>query len=132
MFFELNQRDIWKNINLFLNKNHKSDHFDSLVFNGRQFKDPGDVVKLFNDYFINVGSLINQSINSDRDIHKFGTIHWNLNSMYFSSTTPIEVYNIISSLNGCQGGGPDNIKNHLLKSRANFFQYFCLTFLMKV
>lgn len=124
MFNDLNQRDLWKNINLFLNKNHKSDQFDSVLFNGQHVKDPAVIVKLFNDYFVNVGNLLSGSINSDRDIHKFGTIHWNLNSMYFSSATHTEVYNIICSLNGCKGGGPDNIKNSLLKSRADFFSIF--------
>ena len=121
MFVDLNQKDLWKNINLFLNKNVKSLKLDSICCDGRLLNNSMDIANVFNDYFVKIGSSIGQSINSDRNIFKFNTIQENPNSMYFSSITPTEVFNIICSLNGSNGGGPDNVGNNVVKCRASFF-----------
>ena len=108
-------------LNLFFNKNQKLAQYDSILCNGRIFNDPGDIVNIFNDYFVNVGGLIARSINSDKNIHKYKTIHSNTKSLYFRSITPAEIYTIICSLSDCKGVGPDKINNSVIKSRAGFF-----------
>lgn len=121
MFSNVNQRNLWKNINQLLNRNNPKSDIFAILFNDQKCTDTKEIVNIFNNYFVDIGISLGTTIGSYRDIHKFNTIRSNPNSMVLSSTTPAEILTIICALNNSNGGGPDNMRNGVLKRNAFFF-----------
>lgn len=79
------------------------------------------ICSLLNDHFCNIGGNLAARIDSDRNIHKFGTLNNQQNSLYLNPTTINEVLIQINKLNINKACGPDNIPASFVKLHYQFF-----------
>lgn len=115
------QKTAWRVINDALGKQASRTHPNELCVNGRSTKDLNEICQLFNDFFCDVGPNLAATINSDRNINKFGTItplRWNI---YLRPTTAAETTILINELNSKKASGPDNIPVTFVKTHFNIF-----------
>ena len=103
----------WKIINNLLNsKRKKQITIQKVVENGVTYVDPYNMSNVFNDYFVNVGRNIAESVKCNPDDHrKFLPEINQQNSFFFKPIRPKEVYDIINSMKN----KPTNIDTFSIK-----------------
>lgn len=75
----------------------------------------------FNDFFCSVGHDLASSINSDRNITKFGTLTNHSSSIFLQPTTDQEIILLIRDLDVNKAPGPDNITVSFVKTHHLVF-----------
>lgn len=111
----------WKFINRSLGKQHADTQISSIELNGQTVTGADNICRAFNDHFCNIGPLLASDINSDLNIHKFGTLIPQQNSLYLYPTSTNEVVILISKLDIKKSSGPDDIPACFIKTHHLFF-----------
>ena len=85
----------WKLTNSILGNKKKSNSPTLINFNGRDISDDGEICKIFNNYFVNIGVNLASTItgNGLDPLSYLGPSR--VNSFHFTGTTPVEVFSII-------------------------------------
>ena len=114
-----NPKSHWKTINKLLNRgNHKlSQNCSEFEIDGNLVSDPHIISKKFNSHFINHPKNINQSILGSQGSY-LESIPRNSTNMYFSLSTPSEVYEVI--MNSSKNGSIGDVSNKFLKMCVPF------------
>lgn len=113
----------WRFINRNLGKNIGDGKIQSIEIDGRVVTETIDICSAFNDYFCSIGPSLAASINSDFNIHKFGTLISQPNSLYLYPTTINEVVILINGLDIRKSSGPDNIPASFVKTHHQYFAH---------
>lgn len=116
-----NQRNTWNVVNEVLGRERSKSAIQALNYNGRTISEGTEICECLNEYFCNVGKHLADSIVSDRDIFKFGTLKRLDNSIFLSPSTIAEVSSLIQGLNPKKSAGPDNIPISFVKNHHSFF-----------
>ena len=90
----------WKLVNSVLKPGHnyKRISIKKLLIGDIETFDRGEIADSFNDFFINIGSNVAQSVQCRPDDHKRYLRGNYMNSFFFSPVSPNDIYNIICSL----------------------------------
>ena len=95
-------RQTWKIINNVLRPktNKKVNLVNEIITNDVVYRDPNNICKLFNDFFVNIGRDLAESVeNHDPDDHKFYLNNIDQqNSFFFHPILPSEIHSILNSL----------------------------------
>jgi len=78
LFKNLNQKEVWKQINQFMKHNTKANIY-SIIHNDVEYKDLPSIVNLFNSYFVNVGNSLSSVCNGN----EFYNLHSNRSKSFF-------------------------------------------------
>ena len=90
-----------------------------LVCSGSEINDSKKMTDIFNEFFVNISSKINEKIPHTRKL-ALDYLHSNTDSSFFiSPVTTLEIVDIISSLKNSKAVGPFNIPVNLLKILCN-------------
>ena len=90
-----NLKKTWNAINKVLGRNNSKDTISSIMHNGNAINNDNDISELFNDYFINVGTHLSESIVSPGDAHfKDYLCDPICNSFFITPTNSFEVMDI--------------------------------------
>lgn len=101
----------WRVINSSKNNIPRNSSY-KLLIDDKYETNPTDIVELFNNHFID---QIKPTNNSD---HKITVTNSNMNSLFLSPTTPIDIYKIITTLKNTNSSGFDDIETKIIKSVA--------------
>ena len=103
-----NMKMLWTGIRSVINMKHSgADSIIShLVYNGSEINDSKKVANIFNDFFVNISSKINEKIPHTKKL-ALDYLHSNIDSSFFMSpVTTLEIVDIISSLKMVKLQGP--------------------------
>lgn len=119
------QKASWKVINEAMGKNSSRAYPTELLINGNKTTDSNQIAQHFNDFFSNVGPNLAATINSDREVHKFGTLSAlpEGNSLFLRPASINETIALINALNPKKSPGPDGIPASFLKANFVFFAH---------
>ena len=125
-YFEKNfnkSSEIWKGIRSLVNiKSPGSNNINLLDENENLIIDEMEIVNKFSDYFASIGSIIESKIPvSTGDYCDYLKKIECLESFFFEPTSPIEISNIIDSLDMNKSTGPNSIPVYILKIMKEFF-----------
>jgi len=113
-----NMSKTWKVINKITKKTSSKSSVEQLADGGSLIKDPVEIAKKFNKFFINIGSELREKIpTSSITPNHFLKGHYS-DSMFLLPTTTEEVTDIIHNLKNSTSVGHDNISTKLIKSCA--------------
>ena len=121
--FKSKSSSIWKGIRSIVNIN-QSQRKDIKIINenGNNVSDPTKIANLFNNFFINIGSDIDDKIPKSKNTYADYMKNIKHNKSFFLSlTTPGEICDIIKSLDTHKSLGPNSIPTFILQSSNMFF-----------
>lgn len=104
----------WNVINENINSDKEYNDIDIININDIKYSNPNVICELFNNYFIDMTNLEQDSLNSDKI-----DIPYNNNSIFLTPTNEIEVASIILSLKNSNAVGHDGICTRVLKACAS-------------
>ena len=116
-----NMKMLWTGIRSVINMKHSgADSIIShLVYNGSEINDSKKMANIFNEFFVNISSKINEKIPRTKKL-ALDYLHSNIDSSFFiSPVTTLEIVDIISSLKNGKAAGPFSIPINLLKILSN-------------
>ena len=120
-FFENNLNNMkktWKGIKDILNLKSKSgSYITQLMHEGKTITNNGEMANIFNNFFINIGSKLDEDIPNSNRIINPGTYLKDkvIQSLLLSPSTPQEIYDIIGSLDESKSTGNCTIPTKLIK-----------------
>lgn len=119
------QKASWKVINEAMGKHNSCSYPTELSINGSTSTDMNQIARHFNEHFCNVGRNIAATINSDRRIHKFGSLSALPlgNSLFLRPASFNETVALINALDPKKSPGPDGIPASFLKTNYTFFAH---------
>lgn len=115
------QKSAWKVINDVLGKRQTRAYPNELNVDGQAITDMTKICDTFNDFFCNIGPNLAATLNSDRDIQRFGTIRQHQFSMFLRPSTVGEVTILINNLDSQKSAGYDNIPVYFIKQHFGVF-----------
>lgn len=121
LFNEANQKTAWKNINKVLGRNKEGDNTLKLNVNGQATTHGPTIANAFNDFFSSVGPQLATSINSHREINKYGTLNPLCDSIFLQPASEQEVILKIKELDNGKSCGADGITAEFVKRHHNIF-----------
>ena len=113
-----NIKQTWSIINNVLKPkiNRRTNIVKKLIINDVTFDDPIDISNNFNDFFVNIGKNIAESVDSNFNDHKKYLTHIDQpNSFFFKPVTTNEIKDTINSLKN-KSGNINSIPTKILKS----------------
>lgn len=116
-----NQKSAWKVINNVLGKQQSRFQPKELFIDGKAITDVTEICQSFNNFFCNIGPELAATLNSDRDIHRFGTLPRHRFSIFLNPATVAETTILINSLDSKKSAGYDNIPVSFVKQHFNVF-----------
>ena len=116
-----NIRETWRIINHVLKPkfNKKGNSVKQIIINNKIHENPDEISNLFNEFFVNIGRDIAESVDSGPDDHKKYLSHINVpNSFFFKPVLPNETCLILNSLKN-KPGNINKVPIQVLKSINN-------------
>ena len=110
-----NLMNTWKIINHIINRSKWTNISDAIIDNSRDITDKHIIANKFNSYFANIGSNLASKIKpvkSNNCDYLTGNFS---NSMFLTTVTEIEIFDIINSLKNSTSKGHDNITTNVVK-----------------
>ena len=125
-YFEVHKNKssmLWKGIRSLVNISNSSKKDIKLLNNkGNNVSDPKVIAELFNDYFINIGPNIDNTIsNAKHHYSEYMTKVFVNHSFYLSPVIPNEIFNIIQAFDMNKSLGPNSLPIYILKIANHFF-----------
>ena len=133
-FFETNKQrssQIWKGINLLINaKSSKSSNYKLNDDNNNIISDMDKITNIFNNHFSTIGAKVGNKIPAGRGSYsEYLSKRDNDNklflnpshSIFLNPTSPLEIRNIIDSLDHKKSMGPISVPAFVLKTYNHFF-----------
>ena len=112
-----NPKQLWNFINNIIHTKRSSTNLPfKLTLDGNETDEPGEISECFNEYFVQIGELIAKKAKLVNETN-FKTFLNNsiTQSIVLDPPQPIEIYNIINSLNINKACGYDNISSFFLR-----------------
>ena len=112
-----NSKQLWNFINNIIHTKRSSTNLPfKLTLDGNETDEPGEISECFNEYFVQIGELIAKKAKLVNETN-FKTFLNNskTQSIVLDPPQPIEIYNIINSLNINKACGYDNISSFFLR-----------------
>jgi hypothetical protein len=114
-----NPKKTWELLKEAANLNKQSDKIEQIVQNGNIMNDHVEIANAFNDFFVNIGNEISDSIpKTSINAESFMPIIPNLQNMDLGETSPLNICEIIKSLQSKSSLNIDGISTNLLKKIA--------------
>ena len=109
--------ELWKFINSVIpNKHSKSWSIPKLINDGKITDDLTEISEQFNNYFVKIGMTIANNVNkSDDGNFKSYLMHSISSTIVLDPPQPVEIFNVINSLNPHTASGYDNISAYFLR-----------------
>ena len=120
-----NIKQTWRIINGVMKpkNNLKQNVIQKLIFNNAIYTNGNDISNIFNDFFVNIGNNIAESVDCSLDDHRKYLNHINQqNSFFFHPITPIDISIIIKSLKN-KSSNINNFSVKILKSISNLVSF---------
>ena len=106
---------LWSGIKSIINiENNKFHNISQIVQNGVAINDPKEIVKVFNHYFTNIASKIDNEIPRSRKSPSDYLGNKCESSFFLSPTDSAEIENVIAELKKGKASGPYSIPGHFL------------------
>ena len=115
--YKNNPKELWKFIiSVIPNKHLKSLSFPKLINDGLVTDELTEISKQFNNYFLKITMTIANNVNkSDDSDFKFYLKHSISSSIVLDPPQPVEIFNVINSLNPHTASGYDHISAYFLR-----------------
>ena len=114
-------KKMWAGIRSIINMNKKAgSSISHLTHNGKEISDTMKMANIFNDYFVNVATNIDEKISRTRKSPSDYLTLRNNETFFLSPVTPIEIEIIISALLAGKAVGPYSIPISLLKILSSY------------
>ena len=125
-YFEENRNKssmVWKGIRSLVNlKNSNTSSYKIADNTGKHVSDQYKIANLFNDYFVKIGSSVEQKIpNTDKDFNEYLTNLKIDKTFFLSPTDKNEIMDIIKLFDINKSLGPNSIPIYILKVYKEFF-----------
>ena len=115
-----NPKKTWDLLKEAANLNKTNDNVDKLMSGNTTINDPGQIAEQFNDYFVNIGTSISQSItHTNAKPEDFMPNLQNIIELDLGNISPTHICDIIKSLPAKNSLDSDGISANLLKKIAN-------------
>ena len=125
--FEENKSNIkqtWKEIKKIVNLNKKNTVMPESIKKGHHFiHDEKEIANEFNSFFTSIGNTIDSKIPHVETNFKDYLTNKQENSFRLNPTTPLEISNIIISIQLSKASGPNSIHTKLLKDCIHIFSF---------
>ena len=106
---------LWKILGSILSNKNRETNVNMIKVNGKEIRDPNEIVDKFNNYFTKIGkSLANKFENSNENYKTYLGESSNI-SMYLTKTTTIEISKLISNLDNKKSPGHDGFSGKFIK-----------------
>ena len=122
-FFEENKSDVkktWEGIRNIVNISKKNRIIPmQLNHKGKVFTDKNGMAESFNDFFVNIGNMVEMKIPVRRTNNIDYLMDRNLNNLYLKPVDESEVHNMISQLKASKSCGPNSIPTKILQNNSH-------------
>ena len=122
-FFEENKTNLkrtWEGIRDIVNLSKKSKiSITSLNYKGELKSNPDDMTKALNDFFVNIGNMVEQKIPQGNKHYVSYMDERVLNSFFIAPVETNEIIDMINKLNTNKACGPNSIPSKILKNHSN-------------
>jgi len=108
-------KETWKHINSLIKKHSNQNIPKYFTHHGKLLKNPHEIANAFNDYYINIGHSIANTISQPTTQSNTLPIVNQAQSLYLTPTTEVEVIQIIEKLKPKTSCGHDNVSAKLMK-----------------
>ena len=122
-FFETNKNDVkktWKGIkNILAVSKKKVTSIDYLSYKGKMCKNDNDKANALNDFFTNIGKMVENKIPKSKISYKDFLLDPNIKTIIHKPCSESEFSDIIKSLKASKAIGPYSIATSLLHSASH-------------
>ena len=107
---------VWKGINEIINtKSNTNSSPNLIIHNKKEINNPENIAGIFNNFYGNIAKETKNEIPKSKKNFTEFLKHPNRNSIFFTPTTPIEIYKLIQNMDDTKASGPNSISTRVLK-----------------
>ena len=111
---------LWKILGSILSNKNKDSNVNMIKVNGKEIRDPKDIVDKFNQYFTKIGKSLASKFETSNENYKTYLGEKSNISMYMTKTSTNEISNLISNLDNKKSPGHDGFSGKFIKLCSPF------------